>query len=204
MPTARMSRTSTSARTYAHRASPMAPADRRAAIVDAVLPLLASRGTAVTSRELALAAGVAEGTIFKVFTDKEDLFRTAVDRVADPELTERSIRAIDPTLPYEQRLLAAAVVVQRRLVDIWSILSKVGWEGTDSADSPTRQRQMPPSPATIELFAAEPGRIRVTPEEAAQKFRALVLAFSHPVLYDPPPSADTLVDFFLHGIAASS
>src|SRR4029077_13477989 len=41
-----------------HRASPLTRVDRREAIVTAVLPLVAARGTAVTSRELSEAAGV--------------------------------------------------------------------------------------------------------------------------------------------------
>src|SRR5690606_23916200 len=45
------------------RARPLAPEERREAILDAVLPLLRERGREVTSRELAEAAGVAEGTI---------------------------------------------------------------------------------------------------------------------------------------------
>ena len=87
----------------AKRAAPLPSRARREAIITAVLPFLADRGTAVTSRELSEAAGVAEGTIFKAFTDKDDLFRAALDRVVDPEPTERAIRSIDPALPYEQR-----------------------------------------------------------------------------------------------------
>ncbi len=175
----------------------MAPADRRAAIVDAVIPLLASRGTAVTSRELALAAGVAEGTIFKVFSDKDDLFQAALERATDPGPAERAIRGIDASLKFEQRLVAAAEIVQRRLVDIWSLLSKFG-----SAGIPAERRGLPDSQAMIELFAGAPDHIRIEPVDAARRFRALVLAFSHPVLHDPAPSADELVDFFLRGVGA--
>jgi AcrR family transcriptional regulator len=195
MPTPRASRSATSVRKYEHRASPMAPEDRRAAIVEAVLPLLAARGTAVTSRELALAAGVAEGTIFKVFTDKDDLFRAALERATDPGPAEEAIRAIDAALPFEQRLVAAAAIVQRRLVDIWSLLSKFGASGI-----PAERRSLPDSDAMVELFAGASGHIRIPPVDAARRFRALVLAFSHPVLHDPPPTATELVDFFLRGV----
>jgi len=112
-----------------HRASPLTRVDRREAIVTAVLPLVAARGTAVTSRELSETAGVAEGTIFKAFADKDDLFRAVLDRVTDPEPTERGIRSIDPALAFEQRLEVAAELMQRRLVDVWNILSKIGAVG---------------------------------------------------------------------------
>ena len=49
------------------RAAPLSPDERRRAIVDAVLPLLIEHGRAVTTRQMAEAAGIAEGTIFRVF-----------------------------------------------------------------------------------------------------------------------------------------
>lgn len=179
------------------RAAPLPTAERREAIIAAVLPLLAERGAAVTSRELAIAAGVAEGTIFKAFTDKTDLFTAALDRVSDPAPFERAVAEIDPTLGYEERLVAAASIMQIRLVHIWNLFSKLA-----SAPLPARPRTLDDSPATVALFASEPGRIRVRPDEAARRFRALVLALSHPLLHTPPPSAAELVDQFLHGVAA--
>ena len=57
------------------RAAPMAADDRRQAIVDAVVPLLLEQGGDVTTRQIAEAAGIAEGTIFRVFPDKAALLR---------------------------------------------------------------------------------------------------------------------------------
>lgn len=67
------------------RARPLAPDDRREAVLRATVPLLLDRGLAVSTRELAEAAGVAEGTLFRVFPDKASLVRAAVDRALDPE-----------------------------------------------------------------------------------------------------------------------
>ena len=66
------------------RATPLPPDERRAAILLAVRPVILARGAAVTSRELAEAAGVAEGTLFRVFTDKVTLVREAVLAAVDP------------------------------------------------------------------------------------------------------------------------
>jgi len=49
------------------RVAPLAPDDRRAALIEATIPLLIEHGTAVSTRQIAQAAGVAEGTIFRVF-----------------------------------------------------------------------------------------------------------------------------------------
>ena len=66
------------------RAPAMSPDDRRRAIVEAVIPLLAEHGSTVTTRQMAEAAGVAEGTIFNVFPDKCALMYEAVKVTMDP------------------------------------------------------------------------------------------------------------------------
>ena len=60
----------------------------------------------MTSRELAEAAGVAEGTLFRVFTDKVTLVREAVLAAVDPADAIPEIAAIDRTLPLRDTLLA--------------------------------------------------------------------------------------------------
>ena len=92
--------------TRSGRATPLPPDERRAAILLAVRPLLLERGAAVTSRELAEAAGVAEGTLFRVFTDKVTLVREAVLAAVDPAAAVPALAAIDRALPLRDRLVA--------------------------------------------------------------------------------------------------
>ncbi|HEY1179141.1 MAG TPA: helix-turn-helix domain-containing protein, partial [Phytomonospora sp.] len=55
------------------RARPMSPDERRSELVDVTLRLLRVHGRAVTTRQIAEAAGVAEGTIFRVVDSKDEL-----------------------------------------------------------------------------------------------------------------------------------
>ena len=69
-------------------------AERRAAIIDAALDLFSNRGFAATRMEdVAAAAGVAKGTVYLNFTDKEALFEGIVRAVIGP--TVRDIETID-------------------------------------------------------------------------------------------------------------
>src|SRR3954453_17128960 len=87
------------------RATPLPPAERRAPILLAVRPVLLERGAAVTTRELAEAAGVAEGTLFRVFTDKRTLVCEAVLAAVDPAAGVPEINAVDMSLPLRDRLV---------------------------------------------------------------------------------------------------
>ncbi len=77
------------------RAAALPRGERRAVIVEATLPLLLTHGSGVTSRQIAEAAGVAEGTIFRVFTDKDELLDAVADLVFDPAPTQAALEAID-------------------------------------------------------------------------------------------------------------
>ena len=56
--------------------------ERREQILDSVIPVIRALGPAAPSRRLAEAAGVAEGTIFRVFGDKKSLLRAVFERLA--------------------------------------------------------------------------------------------------------------------------
>ena len=70
--------------TARRRARPLPPAQRRAALIAATLSLIREHGADVSTRQIAEAADVAEGTIFRVFPDKAALIDAAVDAAFDP------------------------------------------------------------------------------------------------------------------------
>jgi len=177
------------------RATAMPPDERRAAIIAAVIPLLREHGEAITCRQIAVAAEIAEGTIFRVFADKDELLLAAFDQELDLAPLETAIRAIDPTLPFEQRLIEATELVQRRVVDIWQLVSKLGPILHDRA-----KRPLDNSVALTEIFASEQTTLNVDASEAARMLRAFTFSLTHPMLAAEPTAADEIVAVFLHGV----
>jgi AcrR family transcriptional regulator len=175
----------------------MPPEQRRVAIITAVLPLLIEHGASATTRQLAHAAGVSEGTIFNVFADKDELLAAALDVALDQEPFEAAISELDVTVPFEQRLILATELIQRRIVDIWKLVSQLGPHQHD----PAEHRPIPVSPAMTELFRVEADRLRIDPNSAGRLLRALALSLTHPMLAAEPATASQIVDLFLHGAA---
>ena len=106
------------------RAAALPLEERRSAIVAATLPLFLEQGGAVTTREVAQAAGIAEGTIFRVFADKTELLDAVMEAALDPAPTDAAIAAIDDSLPFEERLIAAVEILRQRVLYVFHVLER--------------------------------------------------------------------------------
>lgn len=184
------------------RATALPAEERRAAIVAAALPLLLEQGAGVTTKQIAEAAGIAEGTIFRVFPDKSALIDAVAETVFDPAPTAAALAAIDLDLPLDARLVVAAEVLQRRVATIWQLMAAVGMtkppgERTDAA----ARRQSPEMAALATLFEPDTAELRRDPMDAAELLRGLVFACSHPALIAGEPASPTeIVSLLLDGI----
>ncbi|MGZ4675882.1 MAG: TetR/AcrR family transcriptional regulator [Acidimicrobiia bacterium] len=178
------------------RAVALPAEERRAHIIEATLPLLLEHGATVTSRQIAEAAGIAEGTIFRVFPDKDSLFDAVVDAALDTASVNAALDAIDASLPLEDRLVAAVDILRRRVADVLQLRAIVGPRGDAPSTDLTK---------IAAVFEPDAARLRRTPIEAAHLLRGLTLAGTHPALiHDEPLSSTEIVSLLLDGVRAPS
>jgi AcrR family transcriptional regulator len=180
------------------RAPALSPDERRAAIVAATLPLLLERGIGVTTKQIADAAGIAEGTIFRVFPDKNALLGAVIDAAADTSATEAAIAGIDPSLPVERQIEEAVRILQRRMLEVWRVVSTMF--DTDAFRG-RRGRKAPDIAALIEWFERHQDVVRCDAKHAARALQGLTIGVTHPALYgDEPMDPADVASLFLDGL----
>ncbi|MGW4470326.1 TetR/AcrR family transcriptional regulator [Nonomuraea sp. NPDC004354] len=184
------------------RAPGMTPERRRAMIVAAALPLVAEHGTAVTTSQIARAAGIGEATIFRVFADKEELLDACMAEALRPDHAVEQIASIPMDQPLADRLTEAADALGAHLARIGAVAGALMSSGHRRGDATAgrpgdRERSMDLVRAAIaELFEPEAGALRASADQVATVF--LGLLFTGARTGDGPATAD-LVQIFLYG-----
>ena len=107
-----MNETSTGRR---RRAPALDVEQRRLLIIQATLPLLLQHGTTVSTSKIARAAGIAEGTVFRAFKDKDELIGACVLAALRPDVPIARIRDLPDGLDLRDRLLAVADITGEHL-----------------------------------------------------------------------------------------
>ncbi len=201
------------------RATPLPPEERRRALVAAALPLVMEHGRAVTSRQIADAAGVAEGTIFRAFESKDELVEAAALSALDPAPLVEAIRRIPLDLTLRERMLALTELYQDRFRRVGGIMRAMGWMGPPamhlrkhqgSGDGsgrcgPTEEQirgwRTAADGAIDRLFFDDAQQLRVSPHQTGRLLWMLTFSGSHPELSGGEPlTADDIVDTVLHGV----
>jgi AcrR family transcriptional regulator len=180
------------------RATSMPAEERRQMIIDATLPILLQQGETVTTKDIAEAAGIAEGTIFRVFASKEALIDAVVDQAFDPEPMERAIEALAADLSLEEAVTQVVALFQRRVVDIWQLMSGVGGRHH-------RHDRRPPveSPALVRLLESHRAELSVKPVLAARLLRSFTLAMTHPMITTERVKPAEVARRFLYGVVSA-
>lgn len=185
----------------ATRATPLPPDARRASIVAATVPLLRTYGASVTTAQIAMAAGVAEGTLFRAFTDKDALIRAAVQSAFDPAPTESKLAAIDRTLSLREQLVASVEILQQRVEQVWQLMTILNM----SIPPPTKTDVHTDEGIRVQItaiFELHKDELRVDPTYAMRILRSLAFAGSHPRITDGQPfTAREVVAILLDGIS---
>lgn len=197
----------------------MSREDRRAAIAEATIPLLERHGATVTTRQIAEAAGVAEGTLFKAFADKRELLMAAAARVFDTEAAVREIDAMPPAADLEaavtgvvELMNATAVRVRRIMIAVHAlaVADARPAHGPPPGPPPNAEARDARVHAIQELNDAltrrfDPFRdhLRIPPEALARLLLSTVMGRIPPGMSDDDPfTVPQLVDVLLHGAAA--
>lgn len=176
------------------RAAALPPEARRAHIIEATLPLLLEHGASITTRQIAEAAGIAEGTIFRVFPDKESLVAAVVGAAFDTTSVDAALDAIDPALPLETRLMVAVDLLRARLLTVLQLRAVVGGPAGGPSTDVSK---------IAKVFAPDADRLRRTPTECAHLLRGMTFACTHAAFVgDTPLGSDEIVSLLLDGVRA--
>lgn len=162
----------------------------------------------MTTAQIAEAAGIAEGTLFRVFASKADIIAAVIAAALDtaPLVAWVESHRAD-TLAAEAR--AILVDLQRNYREVsamFAALFTLGQEGQDAAKPPAHDHAKASADhlrlrdAVAGALARHGDELRLPPAKAASLLLGLVTISSHGLVSDGSlTDPDELVDLFLHG-----
>lgn len=164
------------------RAPRLSARERRSALVDATLPLLLEHGRTVTTRQIAEAAGVAEGTIFRHYDSKHDLIGDALGRAFDVEPFLAELRAVAPDQPVRQLLVELVTRLQERFRGMFALMAAMGLTGPPEARRHGHRAREEAEQIMAGLLAPYAVEFTVPVEQVVHVVRLLTFSGSHPHL----------------------
>jgi len=184
----------------------MTPDDRRASIIAATIPLLRDKGRAVSTKEIAKAAGIAEGTIFRVFESKDEIVHACVHEAFDTSGLVVELAGVDRDLPLRERLAQAVTVMQEHLKGIFALMTVLQSSGQPlhrpmGHDAARRRTEATAEldAAFVDLIGGDADRLRIPATTFIGYLRMLTLSSVHPMLDGQESTALELVDVILEG-----
>lgn len=186
----------------------MSPDERRLAIIDATTDLVLEHGPAASTRQIADACGIAEGTLFRVFESKDEILAAVVEQLLDPRFVIEEIDATPPSDNAADIVRALVTVAAASTTRIRSVMMAL-----HAAQNDTDRRrphglhdktkffedQVAIGAAMAAVLSPHEGELRVDAETAASFIRTTAFANSLPGL---PKLNDPLVftDLLVHAL----
>lgn len=192
----------------------MTPEMRREMIIRTALPMVAEHGTAVTTGQIARAAGIGEATIFRVFADKAELLDACVLEVLRPDTLLAELADIPMDQPLASRLVEAGAALRAHMGRMGAVTGALRMSGhgrerrpapeseegrritAGRDDSAARVRA-----ALADLMRPDEAALRLPADRLAAAFGSLIGAGVRPAGGDDPTLEET-VDLFLNGAVA--
>jgi len=188
----------------------MSPEQRREMIIKAALPLVTAHGGAVTTQQVARAAGIGEATIFRVFADKEALLDAVMAEALRPDTVLAELATISLDQPLADRLIEASDALKAHMDRLGAVVGALMASGHPRRPGEPRSADQSGAgcrpdtsmaeqhEALAELFVPEADQLRLPPDRLAGAFLGLLFSRQRPVAGETL-STPELIDLFLHG-----
>lgn len=170
------------------RAKPLSPIQRREAIIAATTDLVLKHGPDATTRQIADACGIAEGTLFRVFESKDEILDAVIEALVDPQHVIEKIQELDPAINCADAVRMLADVYGASTTRIHAVMVALRTNKDDKArhgHPPHDKTRMIEGQESIGVAIAavlEPHQeeLRVDTATAAMFIRTVVFASSFP------------------------
>jgi AcrR family transcriptional regulator len=186
----------------------MAPEDRRQAIIEATTALVLEHGPAASTRQIADACGIAEGTLFRVFESKDDILAAVVEQLLDPKFVIAEVEAILPTESAAETVRALAAVIGESTTRIRSVMMALHTAQNDTDrrgnhgprdKSKFLDDQAAIGQAMARVLSPHHAELRVDPETSAAFLRTTIFAGNLPVV-SQPTDPHVFTDLLVHAL----
>jgi AcrR family transcriptional regulator len=176
-----------------------------------VIPLLIEHGANVTTAQMAHAAGIAEGTIFRAFPDKTALLHEAVRTSLDASEALERIAAVDRSASLDDQLRSVSKILVERADRVHALVGALrSFPPSDPKHGEGAHRAAMEANSLIlwsitRLLQDHSHLLRVEPARAAVAFRGLLHAVNFP-LTEPSErmTVDEVVEVFLRGVSSET